>query len=76
MEVELMVTTTDQPTNQQGEYRAICLWKVGRQSFAINLQSLEYEYYLKQGKGKKITGLFGNFYQHGTGRVSFQFPKP
>ena len=29
-----MVTTTNRPTNRQGEYRAICLWKVGRQSFA------------------------------------------
>ena len=28
--------TWRQPTDdQQGEYRAICLWKVGRQSFAI-----------------------------------------
>ena len=36
MEVELMVTKRDdnQPTNRQGEYRAICLGKVGRQSFA------------------------------------------
>ena len=39
MEVELMVTKRDddrQPTdNRQGEYRAICHGKVGRQSFAI-----------------------------------------
>ena len=36
MEVELMVTKRDdRPTDQQGEYRAICLGKVGRQSFAI-----------------------------------------
>ena len=36
MEVELMVTKRDdnQPTDRQGEYRAICLGKVGRQSFA------------------------------------------
>ena len=36
MEVELMVTKRDddRPTNRQGEYRAICLLKVGRQSFA------------------------------------------
>ena len=25
----------DRPTDRQGEYRAICLGKVGRQSFAI-----------------------------------------
>ena len=33
-----MVTKRDddrQPTDRQGEYRAICLLKVGRQSFAI-----------------------------------------
>ena len=33
MEVELMVTKRDddnQPTDRQGEYRAICLGKVGR----------------------------------------------
>ena len=37
MEVELMVTKRDdQPTDRQpGEYRAICLGKVGRQSFAM-----------------------------------------
>ena len=34
MEVELMVTKRDDD-NQPGEYRAICLRKVGRQSFAI-----------------------------------------
>ena len=37
MEVELMVTKRDddRPTdNRQGEYRAICHGKVGRQSFA------------------------------------------
>ena len=33
MEVELLVTKRD---DQQGEYRAICLGKVGRQSFAID----------------------------------------
>ena len=43
MEVELMVTKRDddddRPTtdDRQGEYRAICLGKVGRQSFAIQL---------------------------------------
>ena len=39
MEVELMVTKRDddRPTdNRQGEYRAICYGKVGRQSFAKN----------------------------------------
>ena len=41
MEVELMVTKRDDDdddrptTDRQGEYRAICLGKVGRQSFAI-----------------------------------------
>ena len=37
IEVELMVTKRDnQPTDrQQGEYRAICLSKMGWQSFAI-----------------------------------------
>ena len=34
MEVELMVTKRDD-RRQPGEYRAICLGKVGRQSFAI-----------------------------------------
>ena len=34
MEVELMVTERDDD-DRQGEYRAICLGKVGRQSFAI-----------------------------------------
>ena len=41
MEVELLVTKRDddrRPTNQPGEYRAICLGKVGRQSFAILLK--------------------------------------
>ena len=32
LEVELMVTKRDD--RQQGAYRAFCLWKVGRQSFA------------------------------------------
>ena len=36
MEVELMVTKRDDDRRRQhGEYRAICLGKVGRQSFAI-----------------------------------------
>ena len=36
MEVELMVTKRDnRRRRRQGEYRAICLGKVGRQSFAI-----------------------------------------
>ena len=39
MEVELMVTKRDddnrRPTDRQGEYRAICLWKMDWQSFAI-----------------------------------------
>ena len=35
MEVELMVTKRDDNNRQPGEYRAICLGKVGRQSFAI-----------------------------------------
>ena len=35
MEVELMVTKRDDDNRQPGEYRAICLGKVGRQSFAI-----------------------------------------
>ena len=34
MEVELMATKRDD-NRQPGEYRAICLGKVGRQSFAI-----------------------------------------
>ena len=33
MEVELMVTKRDDD-DRQGEYGAISLWKVGRQSFA------------------------------------------
>ena len=37
MEVELMVTKRDDDDRQPTEYRAICLWKVGRQSFAIVL---------------------------------------
>ena len=40
MEVELMVTKRDddnrRPTDRQGEYRAICLWKMDWQSFAIS----------------------------------------
>ena len=39
MEVELMVTKRDDDdrptTDRQGEYRAICLWKMEWQSFAI-----------------------------------------
>ena len=39
MEVELMVTKRDddnrRPTDRPGEYRAICLWKMEWQSFAI-----------------------------------------
>ena len=35
MEVELMVTKRDDDNRQPGEYRAICLEKAGRQSFAI-----------------------------------------
>ena len=36
MEVELMVTKRDDDNRRrQGEYRAICLGKAGRQSFAI-----------------------------------------
>ena len=47
MEVELMVTKRDddrRPTtdDQQGEYRAICLWKMDWQSFAKTLK-LNYE---------------------------------
>ena len=34
MEVELMVTKRDN-NRRQGEYRAICLWKMDWQSFAI-----------------------------------------
>ena len=34
MEVELMVTKRDDDDDRQGEYREICLGKVGRQSFA------------------------------------------
>ena len=37
MEVELMVTKRDD-NRRQGEYRAICLWKMDWQSFAITLQ--------------------------------------
>ena len=40
MEVELMVTKRDDD-RRQGEYRAICLGKVRRQSFAMYTQ-LEY----------------------------------
>ena len=41
MEVELMVTKRDDDRRRQpGEYRAICLWKAGRQSFAIQVQVL------------------------------------
>ena len=39
MEVELMVTKRDD--RQQGEYRAICLGKVGRQSFAKIYENLD-----------------------------------
>ena len=39
MEVELMVTKRDDDDDddddRQGEYRAICLWKMDWQSFAI-----------------------------------------
>ena len=35
MEVELMVTKRDDD-RRQGEYRAICLWKMDWQSFAIS----------------------------------------
>ena len=35
MEVELMVTKRDDDNRQPSEYRAICLEKVGRKSFAI-----------------------------------------
>ena len=38
MEVELMVTKRDDDLQQLGKYRAICLGKVGRQSFAIQIQ--------------------------------------
>ena len=43
MEVELMVTKRDDDNRRrQGEYRAICLGKVGRQSFAIFMQKNAY----------------------------------
>ena len=36
LDAQLMVTSTNRPTNRQpGEYRAICLWKMEWQSFAI-----------------------------------------
>ena len=38
MEVELMVTKRDDDDDRrQGEYRAICLWKMDWQSFAISV---------------------------------------
>ena len=42
MEVELMVTKRDDDRRQQGEYRAICLWKMDQQSFAIHDQPLRF----------------------------------
>ena len=37
MEVELMVTKRDDDDDRQGEYRAICLWKMDWQSFATTV---------------------------------------
>ena len=58
MEVELMVTKRDddrQPTdNRQGEYRAICHGKVGRQSFAIEKKM---EVQRKEILGSSTVGL-------------------
>ena len=62
MEVELMVTKRDddqrQPTtdNQQGEYRAICLGKAGRHSYAIltienNNHNIHSDPSIRRGRG-------------------------
>ena len=42
IEVELMVTKRDDDDDRrQGEYRAICLWKMEWQSFAIMMREVD-----------------------------------
>ena len=82
MEVELMVTKRDDDnrrptTDRQGEYRAICLWKMEWQSFAkifqnktfkdgdVSSRSLDHDctYWRGEEKGKYKTVTTHDKYQ-------------